>query len=80
MSEIRLACVDETASAAVVAEAALVGNEQNLARQDGPVVVIQYDEIGWPLEIAEWAHGQGYATAAEAAEVMATVQFGERVR
>lgn len=79
-SEIRLTCLDDTAAAAVVTEATREGDTIHTVRQDGPVVVIGYDDIRWPMDVAEWAFNAGHAHDADAAQVIATVQFGERVR
>lgn len=72
MSETRLTCLSEESAAAVVGEHVdYVGaGPGNTVRQDGPVVVIDYFDKRWPLDIADWASEQGHASDAEAARVI----------
>jgi hypothetical protein len=72
-TEARLACLSEDAAAAVVAEHAdyFGAGPSNTVRQDGAVVVIDYFDKRWPLDIAEWAAEQGHASDSAAAGVIA---------
>ncbi len=72
MSETRLTCLSEGDAAMVVAEHAdyFGAGPSNTVRQDGAVVVIDYFDKRWPLDIAEWAAEQGHAADAEAARVI----------
>lgn len=69
----RLTCLDEKAAEAVVSEHAdyFGAGASNTVRQDGLVVVIDYFDKRWPLDIAEWAAEQGHATDAAATAVIA---------
>jgi hypothetical protein len=73
MTQTRLTCHDEKAAEAVVTEHDdyFGAGASNTVRQDGPVVVIDYFDKRWPLDIAEWAAEQGHASDAFAAAVIA---------
>lgn len=72
MSQVRLTCLTPEAAAAVVDEHAdyFGAGASNTVEQDGPVVVIDYFDKRWPLDIAEWAGEQGHASDSAAASVI----------
>lgn len=72
MSQVRLTCLTPEAAAAVVDEHAdyFGAGASNTVRQDGAVVVIDYFDKRWPLDIAEWAGEMGHASDTAAALVM----------
>ncbi|MEU2111850.1 hypothetical protein [Streptomyces sp. NPDC019507] len=73
MSQVRLTCISPDAAAAVVGEHAdyFGAGASNTVRQDGAVVVIDYFDKRWPLDIAEWAGEMGHASDSAAASVIA---------
>ncbi|MEV8634304.1 hypothetical protein AB0395_21880 [Streptosporangium sp. NPDC051023] len=74
--ETRLHCISAPAAAAVVAEATRPGDTTHTVRQDGEHVVIGYHDPRFPMDVAEWAHANGHAHDAQAAEVIVNVQLG----
>ena len=68
---VTLDCGTEEDAATVAAEAFLPGDLCNTARQDGYQVVITYTDKRYPLDVADWAFQNGYASDAEAANVIA---------
>lgn len=73
MSEARLVCRSEESAAAVVAVGSRPGDPGHTVRQEGPVVVIRYQDKLWPLDVAEWAALEGHASDPAAARVMASL-------
>lgn len=73
MTTTRLTCISPEAAAAVVNEhdGYFGAGASNTVKQDGHVVVIDYFDKRWPLDIAEWAAEQGHADDSAAAQVMA---------
>ncbi|MGR6922606.1 hypothetical protein ACU635_50845 [[Actinomadura] parvosata] len=78
MPEVRLHCISAASAAAVVREHAdyFGAGPSNTVRQDGAVVVIDYFDARWPVDIAEWAFEQGHAHDHDAAQVIAGAQGG----
>ncbi|MFI2078659.1 hypothetical protein [Streptomyces triculaminicus] len=74
MPEIRLTCISPSAAAAVVDEATRPGDTVHTVRQDGAQVVIGYQNLRWPMDVAEWAHENGHAHDDDAARVIVGVQ------
>lgn len=75
MPELRLTCVTPAAAAAVVQEHERYfgAGPANTVRQDEAVIIIDYFDKRWPLDIAEWAADQGHARDADAARVIASL-------
>ncbi|MER5356102.1 hypothetical protein ABT093_38000 [Kitasatospora sp. NPDC002551] len=71
MATTRLTCLDAEAAANVVAEHAPYGGRSNTVVQDGGVVVIDFYDPRWPMDIAEYAFEQGLAHGEDAARVIA---------
>lgn len=73
MTEVRLVCRNAESAARVVSEHMYYygAGPSNTIRQDGNEAVIGYFDKRWPLDIAEWAHENGYASDGEAARVIA---------
>lgn len=71
MAEARLTCLSPDHAAAVVTEATRPGDTVHTVRQDGDVVVIGYQDLRWPMDVAEWAHENGHAHDDDAAAVIA---------
>lgn len=67
MNEIRLTCLSPDYAAAVVAEATRPGDTVHTVRQDGTQVVIGCADKWWPLDVADWAGENGYASDSAAA-------------
>ncbi|MFD9564410.1 hypothetical protein [Streptomyces sp. NPDC059994] len=74
MPETQLTCISPESAAAVVVEATRPGDTVHTVRQDGPRVVIGYQDLRWPMDVAEWAHDNGHAHDDDAARVIAGVQ------
>ncbi|KAB7839477.1 hypothetical protein [Streptomyces mobaraensis] len=74
MPEIRLTCLTPHAAEAVVEEATRPGDTVHTVRQDGACVVIGYHDLRWPMDVADWAHENGYAHDDDAARVITGVQ------
>lgn len=70
---VQLTCRSTAAAAAVVeAHADYFGaGPSNTVRQQDHLVVIDYFDKRWPLDIAEWAAEMGHASDAEAAATIA---------
>ncbi|MEV5942707.1 hypothetical protein [Streptomyces sp. NPDC051994] len=71
MPETRLVCISAEAAAAVVAEATRPGDSIHTVWQDGATVVIGYQDLRWPLDVADWAGEHGHAHDDDAARVIA---------
>lgn len=66
-----LRCVTPAAASAVATWAFTRGNDYHTAVQQGAQVVITYADKRYPLDAAQWAFANGYATDAEAANTIA---------
>jgi hypothetical protein len=71
MATTRLICLSSEAAANVVAEHAPYGGPSNTATQNGNVVVINFFDPRWPMDIADYAFEQGLANDEDAARVIA---------
>jgi hypothetical protein len=71
MPETRLICLDEKHAAAVIEEATRPGDTVHTVRQEGRTVIIGYVDARWPLDVADWAGGNGHCTDHNAARVIA---------
>lgn len=82
MPEISLTCAIPDGARTVVAELTRPGDTVHTVRLDPehPThVVIGYQDIRWPMDVAEWAHESGYAHDDDATLVIVGVQTGEGV-
>jgi hypothetical protein len=60
MPEIRLQCLSAASAQAVAAEADRP-DVSHRARADGTAVVLTYFDKRYPLDVADWAFGNGHA-------------------
>lgn len=74
--ETRLHCISSEAAAVVVLEATRPGDTTHTVRQEAEHVVIGYADLRYPMDVAEWAHENGYAHDGDAAQVIENVQVG----
>lgn len=58
MAEARLQCLSPDSATAVAAEADIPGTSQR-ARAEGSIVVLDYCDKRYPLDVAEWAFQNG---------------------
>lgn len=79
MAEVRLACLSPEHAAAVVAEATWPGDTTHTVRQDGDVVVIGYQDLRWPMDMASWAFENGHAHDGDASSVIASLRRSGRL-
>ena len=70
MARARLECISPESAAKVAAEADMPGTGQR-ARAEGPVVVLDYYDKRYPLDVADWAFQNGHASDRAAADVIA---------
>lgn len=73
---IRLRCLDTDHAATVTAELTRPGDEHHNVRQEGEQVVITYDDIRWPMDVAEWAFDHGHCHDDQASRVVVAAQTG----
>lgn len=70
MAATRLECVSPESAKTVAGEADIPGTDQR-ARTDGSVVVLEYFDKRYPLDVANWAFQNGHASDRAAADVIA---------
>lgn len=75
LNEVRLECLNQDAAEAVYLEHRdyFGAGKSNTVELEGQTVVIGFFDKRWPVDIAEYAAEQGYATDAEAARVIGVV-------
>jgi hypothetical protein len=66
----RLECLSPESAQAVAVEADLPGTGQR-ATAEGPVVVLDYFDKRYALDVAEWAFNAGHASDRAAADMVA---------
>ncbi len=69
MAETRLQCVSADAAQKVAIEADHSWDDHH-ASADGTAVVLTYTDKRYPLDVADWAFQNGYASDAAAADVI----------
>jgi len=70
MATTRLECVSPESAKTVAEEADIPGTDQR-ARAEGSVVVLEYFDKRYPLDVADWAFQSGHASDRAAADVIA---------
>lgn len=76
MPQIRLQCLDVQHAQAVAEELTRPGDEHHNVHQDGTRVAITYDDIRWPMDVAEWAFDNGHCHDDQASRVVVAAQTG----
>lgn len=76
LSTVRLNCLDEASAESVCGEHKdyFGAGKSNNVTLEGSVVVIEFFDKRWPLDIAEYAAEQGFASDAEAARVIEAIK------